>query len=279
MLTIKNRWARRGMAVFGPLGVGWLVVVIVMWSLENFLVYQPSLYTPAQFGWAPDAFPFEDAEIASTDEVRLHGWFVPHESPRAVVLLLHGNGGNILAMEEELRVLHDELGAAALAIDYRGYGKSTGSPTEHGILDDARAARAWLAKRAHVQEQEVVLWGFSMGGGVAVDLASQDGARGLILQSTFTSLPDAAGYHYPWLPVHWLMRNRLDSARKIQRYRGPLLQSHGDADSVVPYELGRELHALANELKRFLTIAGGDHNDPPTVEFYEAVDQFLDTLP
>jgi fermentation-respiration switch protein FrsA (DUF1100 family) len=182
-------------------------------------------------------------------------------------------------MTDELRTLHDRFGAAALAIDYRGYGKSTGSPSEPGVLADARAARAWLAKRENVSEPEVVLWGFSLGGGVATDLAARDGARGLILHSTFTSLPDAASYHHPWLPCRWLMRNRLDSASKIQNYHGPLLQLHGDADGIVPIELGKRLHARANEPKRFVVIDGGNHNDLRSEEFYTALEEFFAELP
>jgi len=257
-----------------PVCVGWVVVVAAMWGLENSLVFRPSGYNAANRAWRPVGLEYEDAEIASTDGVTLHGWFAPHKRPRAVVLMLHGNGGNISGQADELRTLH-RMGVAALALDYRGYGKSTGSPSEAGILDDARAARAWLAKRTGVREEEIVLWGFSMGGGVAVDLAARDGARGLVLQSTFTSLPEAAAVHYPWLPVRWLMKNRLDSAAKIGQYRGPLLQTHGTADEVVPYALGEQLFALANDPKRFVTIEGGEHNNPPDGEFYAALEGFL----
>ncbi len=246
-----------------------------MWSFENYLVFQPRAYAAADPRWQPRDLVFEDVEIASSDGVTVHGWYAPVDVPRATILLLHGNGGNISGLADELRILQRQLGVAALAIDYRGYGKSTGAPSEAGILADARAARKWLAERSGQREPDIVLWGFSMGGGVAVDLAAEDGARGLVLQSTFTSLPDAAAEHYPWLPVRWLMRNRLDSASKIARYRGPLLQSHGDADVIVPCHLGQQLHALANGPKRFLEIPGGDHNDLPEELFYAALDEFI----
>lgn len=275
--TLASRWGRRSLRVAAPLCVGWIVVVMAMSGFENFLVFRPSPYNAANRAWQPSDLRYEDVEIASTDGALLHGWFAPHDAPRAVVLMLHGNGGNISGQADELRKLH-RLGVAALAVDYRGYGKSTGSPNEAGVLDDARAARAWLAKRAGVDEQQVVLWGFSMGGGVAVDLAACDGARGLVLQSTFTSLPDAAAVHYPWLPVRWLMRNRLDSAEKIAKYQGPLLQTHGTDDSIIPYELGERLFALANEPKRFVRIEGGEHNNPPDGEFYRAFAAFLNDL-
>jgi fermentation-respiration switch protein FrsA (DUF1100 family) len=146
------------------------------------------------------------------------------------------------------------------------------------VLADARAARKWLAAQTGVREGDVVLVGNSLGGGVAVDLAARDGARGLVLENTFTSLPDAAAAHLPVVPVHLLMRTRLNSVSKIGDYRGPLLQTHGDADRVVPYRLGRELFAAANEPKQFVPVPGGDHNDPPAAAYIAALDGFLDSL-
>jgi fermentation-respiration switch protein FrsA (DUF1100 family) len=114
---------------------------------------------------------------------------------------------------------------------------------------------------------------------VAVDLAAADGARGLILLNTFNSLPDAASIHYPWVPVRWLMRSRFDSAAKIARYHGPLLQTHGDRDDIVPLALGKQLFAAANEPKRFVLVPGGGHNDPLSPAFVSALDEFLESLP
>ena len=121
--------------------------------------------------------------------------------------------------------------------------------------------------------------GHSLGTGVAVDLAAADGARGLILEGAFTSLPDVAASHVPYLPVRAVMQTRLHSESKIASYRGPLLQVHGDADGVVPYSLGQRLFAAANEPKQFITVRGGDHNHLYTPEFVAALDRFLGTLP
>ena len=152
------------------------------------------------------------------------------------------------------------MGAAVLVFDYRGYGKSEGKPDEPGVLADARAARTWLAEKAGVAENRIVLMGESLGGAVAVDLAA-DGARALILENTFSSMPDVAAYHYPWLPVRLLMRTQFNSVAKIRSYHGPLYQSHGDRDSIVPLQLARRLFDAANEPKRFLLVEGADHND------------------
>jgi fermentation-respiration switch protein FrsA (DUF1100 family) len=194
-----------------------------------------------------------------------------------VVLFLHGNAGNIAGRAEFLRGLH-ALDLSVLALDYRGYGRSEGSPTEAGVVADGRAARAWLAGKTGIREQDLVLWGESLGCGVAVELATE-GARGLVLENAFTSLPDVAAHHYSWAPVRLLMRNRLRAIEKIGQFKGPLLQAHGDSDTVIPYELGRRLFEEANEPKEFVSIANGDHNDPRSTRFWEAADRFLDRLP
>jgi uncharacterized protein len=255
--------------------LAYLGIIVVMVFFEQSLVFFPTRYPDG--AWHPSDLTFEDAEFRAADGTRLHGWFVPCDNPRAVILFSHGNGGNLSHRADILRELH-RLRAAVMIYDYRGYGRSEGSPDEPGILADARAARAWLAKRAGIGEREIVQMGESLGGGVAVDLAAADGARGLVLISTFTSLPDIGSIHYPWLPVRLLMRNRLDSLSMIANYHGPLLQIHGDADTIIPYSNGRRLFDAANEPKRFITVHGADHNDLPGAEFYRAIDEFLGTL-
>ena len=253
----------------------YLGIVVVMVFFEQSLIFFPTRYPDG--AWHPSDLMFEDAEFRAADGTRLHGWFVPCDNGRAVILFSHGNGGNLSHRADILRELH-RLRASVMIYDYRGYGRSEGSPDEPGVLADARAARAWLAKRAGIGDREIVQMGESLGGGVAVDLAAADGARGLVLISTFTSLPDVAAIHYPWLPARLLMRTRLDSLAKIANYHGPLLQIHGDADSIVPYTLGRRLFDATNEPKHFVTIRGADHNDPLNAEFYREVDSFLDKL-
>ena len=240
-------------------------------AFENSLVYVPSRYPRGDWKLAEGV---EDAWFDAADSTKLHGWYLPVEKPRAVVLFCHGNGGSIAGRRGLLEAFR-ALDVSALLWSYRGYGRSEGSPHEAGVVQDARAARTWLAKRAGVDESDVVLWGESLGGGVAVDLA-QDGARALILESTFTSIPDVAHWHYPWLPARTLMRNRFNSVAKIGKYHGPLLQFHGSADTIVPYDLGRQLFAAANEPKQFVTIDGTDHNDPRSEQIFVEVDRLLD---
>jgi fermentation-respiration switch protein FrsA (DUF1100 family) len=246
-------------------------------SLDEILALFPAKYPAGD--WEPEG-AFEDCTFTSSDGVALHGWYWPAPQPRAVILHLHGNAGNVTHRAAMAKFLVQRFHVSVMLFDYRGYGRSEGVATIEGLSIDARAARNELAKRANIDAAEIVLMGESMGGGVAVDLASTDGARGLILQSTFSSLRDAANAHYPKLLVKMLVKKkRLDSAAAIASYHGPLLQMHGDADRVVPFSSGQKLFEAANEPKTFIRVPGGDHNDPPPEKFFIALDAFLGALP
>lgn len=254
----------------------YLVLLVLLMVFENSLIYFPMKFPEGY--WTPHGIAVEDAWCIAADGTKIHGWYVPHAQPRAVVLFCHGNAGNITHRDDVIRELHDRVGATVLVFDYRGFGKSEGKPDEPGVLADARAARTWLAQKAGVAENRIVLMGESLGGAVAVDLAT-DGARALILENTFNSMPDVAAYHYPWAPVRLLMRTHFNSAEKIRSYHGPLYQSHGDRDSIVPLQFARRLFDAANEPKHFLLITGADHNDPRMPAYYDKLRAFLDTVP
>lgn len=246
-------------------------------KLENNLLFHPTGHLD-DFARDPQ-LEIEDAEFQADDGTRLHGWFFDHPKPRAVVLYAHGNAGNLSDRFSIIQKLREDHELAVMIFDYRSYGKSEGEPTQEGILQDARAARKWLAIRMGIAEAEIVLMGRSLGGAVAVDLASEDGARGLILNSTFTSLAEVASVHFPWLPTKLLVTNRLNSLAKIRKYSGQLLVSHGNADEVIPFEHGRRLFEAARGRKRFVTIQDGTHNSQLTEEFHKALDAFLADLP
>lgn len=245
--------------------------------LEHSLVYRPS-------GPAPDDFETphlarEDVFFTSGDGVKLHGWYCPAKNPRGVVLFAHGNGGNLASRWERYRLLANRLEYTVLAFDYRGYGRSEGDPSEAGLIADARAARAFLATKAGVPESEIILYGQSLGGAVAVTLAAEDGARALVLESTFTSLADVANYKFPLTPPGRMLRNEFDSLAKIGHYHGPVLFVHGDQDTVVPIEQAQELYATSNEPKTFVTVPGGEHNWSPNLEVITRMDGFLQRIP
>jgi len=253
----------------------YLGVMGAMMLFEEKLVYHPHAYPYGDWKLPERA---EDVNFTALDGTRLHGWFFAQDKPQTVILYLHGNGGNVAMWAFEGQRLREQQQAAVFVFDYRGYGRSEGSPSEQGILSDARGARAWLAQRTGVAERDVVLVGRSLGTGAAVDLAATDGARGVILISPYTSLPDIARGVYPWLPAHWLMRNRFDSASKIANYHGPLLVFHGTADTLIPTTLGQRLFEAANEPKRFVPLQGAQHNESPRREYDVAIKEFLSGL-
>jgi fermentation-respiration switch protein FrsA (DUF1100 family) len=258
-----------------------LAVVLVACGcapLENRIVFFPHPYPIGN--WTPHP-GVEDVYFDNPAGDRLHGWLAEPvgKPPRRVVLFCHGNGRNVTTRRHVIDLYRDRVGCTVLVFDYRGYGRSGGRPTEPGVLADARAARRWLAARTGVAEADIVIAGHSLGGGVAVDLAACDVAPGLLIEGTFTNLPDVAAWHVPYLPVRAVMLTRLNSVGKIPAYRGPLLQVHGDADGIVPYALGVRLHAAANEPKEFVTVPGGEHFDLYTPAFVAALDRFLAALP
>jgi uncharacterized protein len=253
--------------------IAYLVVLLVMMFLEEHLIFVPTKSPGPERH--PAGLNVEDAWFLAADGTRLHGWYAPHPNPHAVILFCHGNAGNVTDRDYAMRCLHDSVGASVLVFDYRGYGQSQGKPSEAGLLADARAARVWLAEREKIAEDQIVLLGESLGGGVAVDLAATDGARALVLESTFNSLPDLAAHYFPWLPVRWLMKTRFNSEAKIGSYQGPLFQSHGDRDTLIPIEFGQRLFAAANEPKQFMLIQYRDHNDARPREYYEALAKFF----
>lgn len=257
--------------------VAYVAVLCMLFFLENRLIYYPrkeALYT-----WTPPTPESEHVSFRSADGTELSGWYMPHPKPRGVVLFACGNGGNMSYWGEVFRKLHVRMQLTVLGFDYRGYGRSAGSPHEAGILADARAARTWLAQRAGIKEDQVILMGRSLGGGVANDLA-QDGCRALIVESSFTSLPDVAAQIYWFLPVRYVMRSKFDSLSKIRNYRGPLLISHSRTDELIPYTMGQTLYeASPSGQKRFFCIDRAGHNDAQPPEYYDALNAFVGELP
>ncbi|MDX1432943.1 MAG: alpha/beta hydrolase, partial [Gammaproteobacteria bacterium] len=245
-------------------------------ALDEQLLFYPSRYPNGD--WQPAGVDFEDVWFTSRDGTRLHGWYFANRDARAVVLYLHGNAGNVTHRARLIERLRTRLGLTVLVFDYRGYGRSAGEPTVPGVLEDARAARAFVARRAGVDESDVVLMGRSLGGAVAVELAAELEPRGLVLMSTFSSLKDLAAHHVPLLA--WVVpSDKLDSLAGIRKYTGPLLQSHGDADRTVPLSFGRRLFEAAHEPKRFVLIPGARHNSPQPESYYVELDRFVESLP
>lgn len=249
------------------------LAVVILMIFEEALIFPAPRY-PQGIWHRPD-LDFEEVEFHSQDGTMLHGWFFAHPQPRAFLLYCHGNADFVPNLGDYATALRDRYRISVFIFDYRGYGQSAGRPHEHGVLADARAARAWLARTGGIAESDVVLVGRSLGGAVAVYLAAEQGARALVLENTFTSIPDVGAYHYPWLPVRLLMRTQLNARQRIASYAGPLLQSHAALDQIVPLELGQLLFDAAPGKKEFITIRDALHNDPLPASYYDALDKFF----
>ena len=223
---------------------------------------------------------YRDITFTTSDGHRLHGWFIP--GPRRVTMLwFHGNGGNISHRVDNIAMIHHRLGANVFIFDYRGYGQSPGKPSERGTCEDAQAALSYLRGMPEVAGHRIVLFGRSLGGAVAVDLAASEQVEGVILESTFTSIRSMARRAYPFLPLGPFLRTRYDSLAKIGRLSSPVLFVHSEDDEIVPYEEGVRLHEAAPEPKRFHSISGAGHNETYTSggeAYWQALDDFLDSL-
>jgi len=253
------------------LAVGALGLALVS-VLQRRLIYFPDATSPV--------LPSRDARaglsnvvIETSDGEQLQAWHYPSPSGAATVLILHGNAANRGTRLELIRYLA-ELNFGVLALDYRGYGGSTGSPSEEGLYLDAEAAVRWLEARG---DDEIVYFGESLGTGVAVELATRRPPIKLVLQAPFTSLSAVGRTAYPFLPADWILRDRFASEEKIGSIDVPLLVVHGVDDQIVPIRLGRRLFEKAREPKKFVAIEGAGHNDlrQSGRPFEEPLDAFL----
>jgi len=236
------------------------LMLLLLWAGQRRLIYFPfgSVPAPADVG-LPRAEP---VSFATADGLMLRGWFVPADTnePRLTMVVFSGNAGH-RALRAPLAAALAPHAVATLLMDYRGYGGNPGSPSEEGLVRDARAARAYLASRRDVDPARIVYFGESLGAGVAVRLASEQRPYALILRSPFPSLVAVGRYHYPLLPVEWLLRDRFDCVERVRQVGCPLLVIAGDRDGIIPLQMSERLFAAAAEPKRLVTIPGADHND------------------
>ena len=265
------------------LGATLVILVGAMFGLRDRLIgsmlYHPTPgvdITPEQLGVDADQVfltPEDDPELA------VHAYWLEQANATRAILFLHGNAGNASHRLPNAVALRN-LGAHVLLLDYRGYGRSSGRPSEEGLYADARAGLAYLIDSQGIREERVVLFGRSLGGAVAVDLAQDRRLGGVILESAFSSLSDAGSQHFS-RAVRPLLRGSYDSAAKIAKARAPLLFFHGNRDTIVPYALGRALYEAAPEPKSFVTLEGAGHND--TIEmggprYFVRIGSFLDEV-
>lgn len=233
---------------------------LVLYLLQPSLIYFPEIdralaATPQQAG-----LPYEDVKLVTADGVALHGWLIPAgEPPRGTVLFFHGNAGNISHRLDSLRMFN-RLGYRTLIFDYRGYGNSSGEPTEQGTYLDATAAWDYLTQTRNIPASSIVLFGESLGGAVAAWLARRHTPAALVISSGFTSVPDLAADIYPYMPVRWLARFHYDTRAHVAATHVPVFIAHSPEDEIIPFRHGRALFSAAQQPKRFLELQGG-HNE------------------
>lgn len=265
--------------------VGYVAIVGLAFAFQDQLLFQPSsrlLATPDDAGMA-----YETVHLETEDGETLHGWWIPapdgsrDTSPGGrsthTLLFFHGNAGNISGRLESVQQFHN-LGLNVLIVDYRGYGQSTGSPSEAGLYKDAAACWAHLTDDRGIAPEDVVIFGRSMGGGPATWLATREPPAAMILESVFTNVPDVGAHHYSFLPVRALATNQFDNESRVPEIEVPTLHIHSRGDRVVPFELGRRVYEAAAEPKQFLEIQGG-HNDGFLVSsesYLRTIDRFLE---
>jgi fermentation-respiration switch protein FrsA (DUF1100 family) len=267
---LRRRLVRLVVLVLG----GYVGLIVVLLFLENALLFHP---VKAAEDWQSPPEPgVQDVELRSADGTRLHAWWYPHERSRGVLLYCHGNAGNLSSRADEVAAWHERMGFSVLIFDYPGYGKSQGRPSEVGCYAAADAAHDWLREQHHVAADRIIIYGGSLGGAVAVDLATRRPCQALVLRCTFTSVPDMAQTLYPWLPARWLVRSRFDSLAKIRHVTRPVFIAHGNCDTLVPFAQGQRLFEAANDPKCFFPMTGCGHNDRPGPEFFHALAGFLD---
>ena len=232
-----------------------LALAVFIWSDK--LVFYPNIGRSTDWSLPSNA---EEVWLESAGEPKLHAWFMQSPGADLTVLYCHGNGGDLAG----LKPMYDQLRAHKVnvfAFDYRGYGKSGGSPSEAGIYRDGLAAYDWLVANGGVRPQQIVVLGHSLGTTVATYVAAKRPCRGLILESPLASARAMASKIIPFPPLGWASRLRLDNEGRVKSIRCPILIVHGTSDTVIPIEHGRRVFEAANEPKKLVEVPGGGHND------------------
>lgn len=223
-------------------------------------LFGPDRYPDSQADPAELGLEVEDRWFSTEDDVQLHGWWIPRRRALGTVLYCHGSSGSITHKVDFLAALR-QLRVNLFAFDYRGYGRSSGEPSEGGLFLDARAAWDYLVEEVGVRPEEMLLFGHSLGGAVAIDCALDREAAGIVVESSFTQVRDVARASHPGLLLPLMARNQFRSIHKIGRLSLPKLFIHGGADERVPPALGRRLYEAATEPKELYLVPGAGHND------------------
>ncbi|HOX40006.1 MAG TPA: alpha/beta hydrolase [Candidatus Brocadiia bacterium] len=238
-----------------------ILVFTVLPRIENRLLFVPSKGPPE--GLMPESCGtcVQDCHIRTSDGVTLHAWHAIHPAADATIIFFHGNAGNISDWDDVIAMIRREITANVLAPDYRGYGSSEGRPTEQGLYADAEAVFDFLVKEKSIPPEKIIVFGSSLGGGAACELALRRKCAGVILEATFTSIPDVTAANFPIPGIRHIVRNRFENVAKVSRISAPILFIHGTDDELIPPGMGRRLYEAASGPKEFLLVEDGHHAD------------------
>ena len=250
------------------------LVVLVAYLAQRKLLYfpLPERVAPADAG-LPDV---EERIVEAPDGARIVTWYGRAAPGQPTILYFHGNGGNLALRAERIRRYLD-AGQGILMMSYRGYSGSTGVPTEAANVADARLAYELLVAEG-IAPTNIIVYGESLGTGIAARIAAERPIGGLILDSPFTSAADVGSRHYPMLPVGLLMKDRYEVLPYVTAVRAPVLVVHGELDQVVPFEMGKQVFAAANEPKKLVTFPLAGHNNHSLHGSFEAIQDWIDRL-
>jgi fermentation-respiration switch protein FrsA (DUF1100 family) len=239
-----------------------IVAVYLGLSVLLFLTQSRVLYQPSRgYDSKPEDYrlEYEPVTLSTPDGQSLAAWFVPAEGAERTVLFCHGNAGNISHRLDTLKMFH-ELGLNCLIVDYRGYGESSGKPTEKGTLIDILTGFQWLIEEKGTRPEQIILFGRSLGGSVAAMIAKDINPGGLVLESAFTSFDDVGSHYYPWLPVRLFSRFDYNTLEAVRQVTCPVLVIHSPDDEIIPFKFGQQIYDAAPEPKQFAELKG-THNE------------------
>lgn len=255
--------------------IAYIGMALLLYFTQAEFIYYPNIggreivTTPKYIG-----LEYEDVTFVTEDNIKLNGWFIPAEDSRGVIIFCHGNAGNISHRLETIQIFN-ELKLSTFIFDYRGFGVSEGKISEKGTYIDAEAAWNFLIKEKEIPPDKIIVFGRSLGGAIAAWLVHKHNPGALILESTFTSIPDMAAEIYPYFPVRLMCRFKYNANEYLKKVRCPVLIIHSQKDEIVPFSHGQKLFNTANEPKKFLEIRGTHNVMQSMKDYQEGINSFI----
>ena len=255
----------------------YVLLVIVVFFFQRGLLYNPTINNYLEDNLTNEPTDIEKVVIITEDKIDLKGWYhTNNTSDKKTILFLHGNAGSLENRTYKLNHLKN-LNLSYLIIAWRGFSGNKGKPNEKGLYQDATSAINWLKERG-IKEKNIILYGESLGTGVAVEIAQNKKYGGIILESPFTSMVEMGKKYYPFFPVKFLLKDKFESHKKINNIKIPVFIIHGKVDKIVPYYMGKKIYELANQPKYFYSQEYGDHMVEYDEKLLLALKQFVESL-